>query len=962
MSKELPKAYNPQEYEDEIYKKWESSKLFNPDVCVAKGVCKRDTETFSIVLPPPNVTGHLHIGHAVMLAIQDIMVRYHRMKGDKTLWVPGTDHAAIATQSKVEELLWEKDKKTRHDLGREKFLKQVEKYAQESHDTIVKQCKKMGASLDWSREVYTLDEQRTLAVRTAFKKMYDAGLIYRGHRIVNWDPKMQTTVSDDEVEWKEEKVPFYYLQYGPFIIGTARPETKFGDKYVVMHPDDKRYKKYKDGQKIELEWINGKITATVIKDKVIDMDFGTGVMTITPWHDMTDFDLAERHNLDKEQIINYEGKLLPIAGEFAGLDIVAGRKKIVEKLKEKGLLVKVEENYVHRIATNSRGNGIIEPQIKEQWFIDVQKEFTREGKKWTLKKLMQDTVHSKKIEIIPKRFEKVYFHWIDNLRDWCISRQIWYGHRIPVWYCQKSEIRNKKSKVWNLKIYGKDIFQALTDNTKTIETRAGRKRGGGKYWGDIKVGDIIEFSLANDKTDKVIKSVNSVKKVVQKVVHFKTIDDMFQVYNPKDDYPGKTIDEIKKWWKKYPELNERINKYGIWAIELNNYYDEKEIYVGIEAPKGKEWEQDPDTLDTWFSSGLWTFSPLGWPSSAKATDGKPAKGSDLDVYHPTSVMETGYDILFFWVARMILMSTYLIDDIPFEKVYLHGLIRDEKGRKMSKTLNNVIDPLDVIEKYGTDAVRLSLVIGSTPGNDVKLSEEKIAGYRNFANKLWNITRYALTPNPSPTGRGELKENELTLSDKWILDKMHNLIKEVTDEIENFKFSQAGEKLRDFTWNDFADWYLEISKFEKTSEKNKILIKVLEDLLKLWHPFMPFVTEAIWQKMGKKKLLMVEQWPKRDEMHDLEISVDFDLVRDVIKAIRNLRAENKIKPKEKVKAVIYAGNKVELIKSQAELIKSLRTGVEELAIKEKGKKVAGAKQAKVGDVEIYIFINKRFKIV
>lgn len=591
MLKEIPKSYDSKKTEDKIYELWEKSGFFNPENCVKAGVAKDEGEVFSIVLPPPNVTGTLHMGHAAMLAIQDSMIRFHRMKGHRTLWLPGTDHAALATQSRVESDLYKKEKKTRHDLGREEMLKRIEKFAQESHDTIIHQLKKMGSSLDWSREAYTLDEQRSLAVRTAFKRMYEDGLIYQGTRIVNWDPKMQTTVSDDEIEWKEEKASFYYLKYGPFTIGTARPETKFGDKYVVIHPDDQRYKEYEHGQKIELEWMNGPITATVIKDEVVDTEFGSGVMTITPWHDTTDFEIAERHNLEKEQIIDENGKLLPIAKEFTGMHISKARPAIVDKLKKKGLLEKIDEDYVHRVATNSRGNGIIEPQIKKQWFIDVNKKIP--GRNITLKELMRNAVESEKIKILPERFKKIYYHWIDNLRDWCISRQIWYGHRIPVWY-----------------------------------------RG----------------------------------------------------------------DEMR---------------------------------VDIEPPKDKDWEQDPDTLDTWFSSGLWTFSTLGWPE----------KTEDLKTYHPTSVLETGYDILFFWVARMILMSGYLLKDIPFHTVYLHGLVRDKQGRKMSKSIGNIIDPLDMIAKYGADATRLSLIIGAAPGSDVKLSEDKVRGYKYFANKVWNAARF-----------------------------------------------------------------------------------------------------------------------------------------------------------------------------------------------------------------------------
>ena len=773
MKAEIPATYEPKDHEDAIYRVWETSGFFNPDICTEKGVVDMDAKPFSIVLPPPNVTGTLHLGHAAMLAIEDILVRYHRMKGERTLWIPGTDHAAIATQEKVERILWNEKKKTRHDLGRDAFLKRVKKFAQDSHDTIVNQCKKMGASLDWSREAYTLDDVRHHAVNTAFKKMHDDGIIYRGSRIVNWDPKFQTTVSDDEVERREEKTSFYYLQYGPFVIGTARPETKFGDKYVVVHPDDDRYKEYTDGQKIEnIEWINGTITATVIKDEAIDMNFGTGAMTITPWHDATDFDIAERHHLDKEQIIGYDGKLLGIAGEeFCGLNIIEARKKIVEKLRAKNLIVGTEENYVHNIAVNSRGGGIIEPQIKEQWFVNVNKEFERDGKQATLKSLMQDAIRSENIQIVPERFQKTYFHWIDNLRDWCISRQIWFGHRVPVWYCKNSKL----------------------------------------------------------ECGELIVSIESI----------------------------------------------------------------------MECPHcGGSIEQDPDTLDTWFSSGLWTFSTLGWPD----------KTEDFQTYHPTSVLETGYDILFFWVARMILMSEYLLGDIPFRTVYLHGLVRDEKGRKMSKSLGNVIDPLDMTAKYGTDAVRLSLIIGSTPGNDIRLGEEKIATFRNFTNKLWNIGRYVLQQSDEEQGTTGKERGTKTLeglkiispADHWILFHLEKTVRDVTRLLESYQFSLAGETLRDFTWNDFADWYIEIHKIEKN---NDILQYIFETILKLWHPFMPFVTEALWKQIDKETLLMIEPWPE-DIFRELREKTGGDIsgssaksfeffIREPIETIRAVRSDRNI---------------------------------------------------------------------
>ncbi len=714
MNEKLLKPYDPKNTEERIYKLWEDSGFFNPDICIQKGITKPDAESFSIVLPPPNVTGNLHTGHALMLVIQDIMIRYARMQGKKTLWLPGTDHAAIATQSKVEKLL-EKEGIRKNDLGREEFLKRVDAFAKNSHDTIVNQAKKMGASLDWSREAFTLDETRNFAVKTAFKKMYDDGLIYRGHRIVNWDPKGQTVISDDELVYEERKGKFYTFKYGPFEIGTARPETKFGDKYVVMHPDDKRYTDYAHGQKIKLGWINGPIEATIIKDEMIDMEFGTGVMTITPWHSHEDFQLAEKYKLDKEQIIDKYGKLLPVAQEFSGMKITDAREKIVEKLKEKGLLVSVDENYVNRIATAERTGGIIEPQIMLQWFVDVNKKIADRGNK-SLKELMLEPVREDKIKIIPNHFEKVYFNWIENLRDWCISRQIWYGHRIPVWY-----------------------------------------KG-------------------------------------------------------------------------------------------------KEIFVGLEKPTGEGWTQDEDTLDTWFSAGLWTFSTLGWPEKTK----------DLETFHPTSILETGHDILFFWVARMILMSQYLLGEIPFENVYLHGMVRTAEGKKMSKSLGEkAIDPLDIIAKYGNDGLRMAMVIGNTPGNDLRLNENDIRGYGKFTNKVWNASRFVLeqTKNLDAKNLPILDEE-----DSQSKDELEKLLVEVSKEMNEFRFSLVAEKLYHYFWHTFADIIIERSKKKILENKNAdsaraLLYSQLATLLKALHPFIPFVTEEVWSMLpNNKNLLMIEKWP------------------------------------------------------------------------------------------------------
>ncbi len=793
-AKEISKSYDPKINDSEIMKLWEESGFFNPDNLPGKR-----KKPFSMVLPPPNVTGTLHLGHSLMLVIQDILIRYHRMKGFKTLWVPGTDHAAIATQEKVEKELYKKEEKTRHDLGRENFLARVEKFASESHDIIVNQIKKMGASIDWSREAFTLDEKRNLAVKTAFKKMYDAGLIYRGKRIVNWDPKLQTTVSDDETDWTEEKTKFYYLKYGPFTIGTARPETKFGDKYVVMHPKDKRYAKYKHGEKMEVEWINGKINATIIKDVAVDPKFGTGVMTITPWHDAVDFDIAKRHNLDMEPIIDLRGKLLPIAGEFADKKIKEARELIIEKLKSKGLVEKIDENYLHRIATSSRGGGTIEPQVLEQWFVDVNKKFIlpksnlkgiKSGSETTLKEIMQKTVKGGQIKIVPERFKKIYFHWIENLHDWCISRQIWYGHRIPVWY----DISNKNNR--HGKIYFKKDSLSWSNLVK----------------GSNSPGEWAEFSAVTE-----------------------------------------LVESGKYTWEKIKNSAEEISTKRCDSLELNEDLI-KQSHI-----------QDFDTLDTWFSSGLWTFSTLGWP--LQETNGKPSE--DFINFHPTSVIETGPDILFFWIARMILMSGFLLGDIPFEKVYLHGIVRDKNGLKMSKSKNNGIDPLDMIEKFGTDALRISMISGISPGNDVNFSEDKTRGYRNFATKLWNIGRF-IKMNEVGLDKEKIAKAKLNKDQKEKIAKAKEIKKNSGKNIEKFKFHEASYDLYHYAWHEFADKIIEESKpalksedFSVKASSIRALREMFFELLIALHPFMPYVTEAIYQELfssgDKKDLLMVKDY-------------------------------------------------------------------------------------------------------
>ena len=717
----LTKPYNPTEEESRIYDIWEKSGYFTPENMIKDGYTKADAAPFTIVLPPPNVTGSLHMGHAMMLTVQDIMIRYKRMSGYRTLWLPGTDHAAIATQSKVEKEIQKSEGKSRHDLGREEMLRRIGIFAQNSHDTIVSQMKVMGASCDWTREAFTLDAKRNLAVNTIFKKMYDDGLIYRGHRIVNWDPKGQTTISDDEIVYEARKATMYTFKYShdfPIAISTTRPETKVGDVAVAVHPSDERYTQYV-GQEYDAVFCGVPIHIKIIADESVEKDFGTGALGVTPAHSMTDWEIADRHNLPRPQVINEYAKMTVGDERLMGKKVLEARETIVSWLKEENLITE-EKEIDQNVSTAERTGGIIEPLPKLQWFINVNKPIAaRDGK--TLKELMQEAVGARpdQIQIIPEYLEKVYRHWIDNLHDWCISRQIWYGHRIPVWYKSCSE-----------------------------------------------------------------------------------------------------------------------------------------IYCGIEAPSdGGDWVQDEDTLDTWFSSGIWTFSTLGWPEET----------ADFKIYHPTSVLETGYDILPFWVSRMILMTTYALGTIPFKTVYFNGLVRTEKGEKMSKSLGNAaMDPLDIAKEFGTDAGRMALIVGSTPGIDTKISKDKIKGYKLFANKIWNIARFILSNTSALDLTAPYTAQDAARYDAW-----REVLADITKDLDSFKFHTASEAIYHYMWDTLASEIIEESKpilagadVAAKASREKLLYTLLSESIKTLHPFMPFVTEAIWEVLPEKEtpLLMVAAWP------------------------------------------------------------------------------------------------------
>lgn len=721
--------YNPDQHEKNIYTIWEKSGFFNPDTCIEKGIAASDAEVFSIVLPPPNVTGTLHMGSALMLAIEDIFVRHARMQGKRTVWIPGTDSAAIATQARVEKDIQKAEGKSRHDLGREELLKRIDEFVENNKNTMLAQMRAMGSSLDWSRYAYTMDAPRYAAVMEAFIQMHKAGLIYRANRIVNWDPKGQTTISDDEIVHEERKSTLYTFKYShdfPISISTTRPETKVGDTAVAVHPSDERYQAF-IGKEYEVVFCDVPLKIKIVADETVEKDFGTGALGVTPAHSQIDWDIADRHNLARPGVINEYAKMT-VEGRLEGKKVAEARELVVAWLTEQGLLEK-SEDITQNVATAERTGGIIEPLPKLQWWIDVEKPFTitqskisgiTSGEQVSLKTLMLRAVDGGGAKFVTERYEKQYLHWANNLRPWCISRQIWFGHRIPVWY-----------------------------------------RG-------------------------------------------------------------------------------------------------TELKVQVESP-GTDWEQESDVLDTWFSSALWTFTTLGWPNVTK----------DLTTYHSTTMIESGYDILPFWIARMILMSGFFLGEVPFKTIYLHGLVRDGQGRKISKSLGNNIDPVDMAAKYGMDAVRVSLIMGTAPGTDSKISEDKIRGYKHFANKLWNIARFVITNVHNVDIHTSLQEVDQVHRDRFDAVKA-----EINKEIQNHQLHLAGEKIYHYVWDVFAAELLEESKPIFLSEDSvaiasrKVLLHgIFIDSLKLLHPFMPFVTEAVWQhlpatlKESEPEILMVAKWPK-----------------------------------------------------------------------------------------------------
>ena len=832
---ELPKAYDFKSTEQRIYAMWETGGFFKPHNDPNKPNFDPNVKPFVLTIPPPNVTGELHIGHAMFVSVEDLMVRYHRMKGFSTLWVPGTDHAGIATQLMVERDLLRTEEVTREELGREEFIKRTWDWKHKYGDMITNQVRRLGASCDWDRERFTLDEGLSRAVREAFVRLYEKGLIYRGPRLINWSPGLKTAVSDLEVEYSEEEAKLYYFKYmikpetsevsqtsEVYIpIATIRPETILGDTAVAVHPEDERFKKF-IGRTAIVPMLGREIP--VIADEYVSMEFGTGALKITPGHDPNDYAIAQRHNLPIISMLDKEAKVNENAGKYPCQDRFEARKQLWAEMKEAGLVIK-EEKYMTTIPRSQRGGEIVEPMISEQWFVKID----------PLAEAGLAAVKDGRIKIVPERFEKTYYNWLENIKDWCISRQLWWGHRIPVWYCPNH----------HMTVAREDPTECATCGSKDIR-------------------------------------------------------------------------------------------------------------------------QDDDVLDTWFSSGLWPFSTLGWPEETP----------DFKYFYPTSYMETGYDILFFWVARMIMSGLEYTGQVPFHTVYLHGLVRDEHGHKMSKTKGNVIDPLIVMDEFGTDALRFTLLVGSTPGNDTNVGLKKVEANRNFANKLWNAGRFVINAIDSQKEE-HLELGEYTLADSWIWSRLQQLVRDVERQFQNFQYGQAGQQIYDFIWSDFADWYVEIAKQElneggtRAARAADTLARVFDTSLRLLHPFTPFVTEEIWGHLHSAlresplnaicidwpDALIVAKFPEPRNPEGWEESkvADFELIQDIVRSIRNLRAEKNVAPNKKIAASISAGGKIDLLKDQARVIASL-AGLDqslftiEPSLSEKPKDAAALV---VGSIEIYL---------
>ena len=757
MSTNIPSKYNPKEFEDKIYKIWMDENCFRAEI-------NKDKKPFTIVMPPPNITGQLHMGHALDQTLQDVLIRWKRMMGYESLWVPGSDHASIATEVKVVERLKKEEGKTKEEIGREEFLKRAWEWKEEFGGRIVEQVKKLGNSCDWSRERFTMDEGCNEAVTEFFIRLYEKGLIYKGNRIINWCPDCHTTLSDAEVEHEDTAGKYYYVKYPYadnkdeyFVIATTRPETIFGDVAIAAHPEDERYK-HLIGRKVIVPLIGREIP--IIADEYPDMEKGTGALKITPAHDPNDFEIGIRHNLEQISCMNEDGTMNEVAGKYQGMSRFECREAFVKDLEDSGYIIKIE-NTDHNVGTCYRCHNIVEPRISDQWFVKM-------------KPLAEPALRAaadKEVELVPERFTKIYNHWLENIRDWCISRQLWWGHRIPAYYCQDC-------------------------------------------------GELM----------------------VQK------------------------------------NAPEKCGKCGSTNIK-----------------------QDEDVLDTWFSSGLWPFSTLGWPHETE----------DLKYFYPTDVLVTGYDIIFFWVVRMVFSALEITGKSPFKHVFIHGLVRDAEGRKMSKSLGNGIDPLDVIDNYGADALRFMLMTGISPGNDTRFNYDRLESSRNFANKLWNASRFVLMNIDGDLTDKETACKNYKTEDKWIISRVNKAAKEATEYLEKFELGMAAQRVYDFIWNEYCDWYIEIVKprLYGTDGADKdtarfVLIKVLKDMLKLLHPFMPFITEEIWSYLpNTSERLVRSDWPEFLEEENFEESeTNIQFIMEAVRSIRNIRAEMNVLPSRKARAI------------------------------------------------------------
>ena len=817
MSKkhELEGKFEPQTFEEEIYQEWDEKGYFKPSEDKSK-------KPYTIVIPPPNITGKLHMGHALDETIQDILIRYKRMQGYNALWIPGTDHAAIATEAKIVEKL-KKEGITKEDLGRDGFLEKAWEWKEEYGGTILKQLKKLGCSCDWSRERFTMDEGLSNAVKHVFVELYNKGLIYKGKRMINWCPYCDTSISDAEVEYEEEPTHLWHIKYpikgeeGRYVIvATTRPETMLGDTGVAVHPDDERYKDLV-GKTVILPIMNKEIP--IIADEFVEKEFGTGAVKLTPAHDPNDYQAALKHNLEIIEVFDENFKMGNLVPEYKGMDLLEAREKIVERLEQEGYLLKIED-YTHNVGKCYRCHHTIEPHISEQWFVKME----------PLAKPAIDVVRNKQVKFIPERYDKTYFNWMENIQDWCISRQLWWGHRIPAYYCQ----------------------------------------------------DCGETIVAENEPQKCTKCGSN---------HLK---------------------------------------------------------------------QDEDTLDTWFSSALWPFSTLGWPDETE----------DFKYFYPTSTLVTGYDIIFFWVARMIFSALEHTEKPPFENVFIHGIVRDSKGRKMSKSLGNGIDPLEIIDKYGTDALRFSLVLGISPGNDIRYMPEKLEAASNFANKLWNASKFVLSNLPELAEGTELFDNmisnelpeDLCYEDKWILSKLNSLIKEVTNNLDNFDLGVATQKVYDFIRNEFCDWYIEMVKSRLYDENcttkfaaQYTLNRVLRDSLKLLHPVMPFVTEKIYCELYQSdESIMISKWPEESKEISFEKEEEqIEKLKNIIIGIRNLRTNLNVHPSKKSTLIFVTKTAKEMIEQSNGMIQKLGFSNEIKLQEDKENIPQNAMSVLADDIEVYI---------